>query len=94
MWAVIGVWEFDSALREQLQALIPEMAQGKVGMPGFVHGTWTMDGHVMQVFADEQTARRYHGDMLAQGAVERPGQRCIVWDVAEVAAESAAPTPN
>ena len=94
MWAVIGVWDVDPVLRDQLQALIPEMAQGKVGMPGFLHGTWTIDGHVMQVFADEQTARQYHGDMLAQGAVERPGQRCIVWDVAEVAAESAAPSPN
>jgi hypothetical protein len=91
MWAVIGVWEIDSSLIEAVRAQVPEMAQGKIGMPGFLHGTWTQDGHVMMVFADEQAARRYHGDMLAQGAVERPGLRCVVWDVAEVGAESAAP---
>ena len=91
MWAVIGVWEFDSPLLEIVRARIPEMAQGKVGTQGFVHGTWTVDGHVMQVYADEDSARRYHADMLAQGAVERPGQRCVVWDVAEVGAESAMP---
>jgi hypothetical protein len=92
MWAVIGVWEIDSSLIDDLRALVPEMARGKIGMLGFVHGTWTRDGHVMMVFADEHSARRYHGDMLAQGAVERPGLRCIVWDVAEVGAESAAPS--
>ena len=91
MWAVIGVWEFDSPLLEIVRARIPEMAQGKVGTQGFVHGTWTVDGHVMQVYADEESARRYHADMLAQGAVERPGQRCVVWDVAEVGAESSMP---
>jgi hypothetical protein len=63
-------------------------------MPGFVHGTWTQDGHVMMVFADEQAARRYHGEMLAQGAGERPGLRCVVWDVAEVGAESTAPVSS
>ena len=89
MWAVIGVWKLDSSVIEQVRALIPDMAQGKLTMPGFVHGTWTVDGHAILVFADEQSARRYHSDMLAQGAVERPGQRCIVWDVAEVGAESA-----
>ena len=94
MWAVIGVWKFDSQLLETMRARIPEMAQGKIGMPGFVHGKWTVDGHVMQVYADEESARRYHADMLSQGAVERPGQRCVVWDVAEVGAESAVPNPN
>jgi hypothetical protein len=79
------------SLIEELRARVPEMARGKIGMPGFMHGMWTRDGHVMMVFADEQAARRYHGDMLVQGAVERPGLRCIVWDVAEVGAESAAP---
>jgi hypothetical protein len=91
MWAVIGVWEIDASLLEQVRAQIPEMASGKIGMPGFLHGTWTQDGHVMMVFADEQAARRYHGDMLTQGAVDRPGLRSIVWDVAEVGAESSAP---
>ena len=43
MWAVIGVWEFDSPLLEIVRARIPEMAQGKVGTQGFVHGTWTVD---------------------------------------------------
>ena len=67
------------------------MASSKVGTPGFVHGTWTLDGHMMQVYIDEQTARRYHDAMLTQGAVEPPGVKCIVWDVAEVGAESAIP---
>ena len=89
MWAVVGVWEIDASLIEQVRAQVPEMAQGKIGMPGFLHGTWTRDGHVMMVFADEQAARRYHGEMMPQGAGERPGLRCIVWDVAEVGAESA-----
>jgi hypothetical protein len=49
---------------------------------------------MVQVFADEQNARRYHHAMLAQGAVERPGVRCIVWDVAQVGAESFTPEPG
>lgn len=89
MWAVIGVWEFDPEVLGELRPLLPAMAQGKLELPGFLHGTWTVDGHVMQVYADEVSARRYHQDMIRQGAVERPGQRCIVWDVAEVGAESA-----
>jgi hypothetical protein len=84
-------WKIVASLIEEVRAQVPEMAHGKIGMPGFLHGTWTRDGHVMMVFADEQTAGRYHSDMLAQGAVERPGLRCVVWDVAEVGAESAAP---
>jgi len=90
MWAVIGVWEIDASVIEAVRAQIPDMAQGKTRMPGFVHGTWTQDGHAMLVFADEAAARRYHADMLAQGAGERPGLRTIVWDVAEVGAESVA----
>jgi hypothetical protein len=89
MWAVIGVWDIDASLLDAIRARIPEMASSKIGMPGFLHGTWTRDGHVMMVFADEDGARRYHADMLSQGAVERPGQRNIVWDVAEVGAEAA-----
>ena len=89
MWAVIGVWEFDPELLDEIRPQLPAMAAGKLGVPGFLHGVWTVDGHVMQVYADEANARRYHQDMLTQGAVERPGQRCLVWDVAEVGAESA-----
>ena len=94
MWAVVGVWEIDPSLIDEVRAQVPEMARGKTEMPGFVHGTWTQDGHVMMVFADEQAARRYHGEMLALGAGERPGLRCVVWDVAEVGAESAAPASS
>ena len=89
MWAVIGVWEFDPDVLTGLRPQLPAMAEGKLALPGFIHGTWTVDGHVMQVYADEVSARTYHQDMIRQGAVERPGQRCIVWDVAEVGAESA-----
>ncbi len=88
MWAVIGVWDIDAGLIDELRAQVPLMASSKVGRPGFVHGTWTLDGHMIQVFADEADARRYHQDMLDQGAVERPGIRSVVWDAAEVGAES------
>jgi hypothetical protein len=91
MWAVIGVWKIDQPLLDELRAQIPAMAEGKLGLSGYLHGTWTLDGHMMQVYADEQSARRYHADMLTRGLVERPGVQCIVWDVAEVGAESAAP---
>ena len=90
MWAVIGVWKIDPSAIEELRTQVPLMASSKVGTPGFLHGTWTLDGHMMQVYADEQNARRYHDAMLAQGAVESPGMKSIVWDVAEVGAESAA----
>jgi hypothetical protein len=40
------------------------------------------------VFADEEDARRYHQDMIDQGAVDRPGIRSVVWAVSEVGAES------
>jgi hypothetical protein len=94
MWAVAGVWEIDPSLINEVRAQVPEMARSKTAMPGFAHGTRTQDGHVMMVFADEQAARRYHGEMLAQGAGERPGLRCVVWDVAEVGAKSAAPVSS
>lgn len=72
MWAVIGVWEIDPSLIEEVRAQVPEMARGKIAMPGFLHGTWTRDGHVMMVFAGEQAARRYHGDMLARARASGP----------------------
>jgi hypothetical protein len=49
---------------------------------------------MMQVFADEQNARRYHDAMLAGGALERPGVQCVVWDVAKVGAESSVSDPG
>ena len=94
MWAVIGVWKIDSSVINELRDQVPLMASSKVGTPGFRHGTWTVDGHMVQVYDDEQTARGYHDAMLAQGAVERPGVQCIVWDVAEVGAESSSPDPG
>jgi hypothetical protein len=88
MWAVIGVWDIDKGLIDELRAQVPLMASSKIGRPGFVHGTWTVDGHMVQVFADEANARAYHQAMLDQGAVDRPGIRSVVWAVAEVGAES------
>jgi hypothetical protein len=88
MWAVIGVWTIDDGLRDAVNAQVPAMAQGKIGMPGFVHGTWTNDGHAILVFDDETTARKYHDDMRSQGLGERPGLRCVLFDIAEVGAES------
>lgn len=88
MWAVIGVWDIAPELIGELRAQVPLMASSKVGTPGFLHGTWTLDGHMVQVYADEASARRYHDAMRAQGAIERPGLRCVVFDVAEVGAES------
>ncbi|WP_410622249.1 hypothetical protein [Amycolatopsis sp. cmx-8-4] len=88
MWAVIGVWDIAPEKLDELRAQVPLMASSKVGTPGFVHGTWTVDGHMIQVYADEANARRYHDDMLAQGFTDQPGVRCVVWAVAEVGAES------
>ncbi|MEV7037680.1 hypothetical protein [Amycolatopsis sp. NPDC051061] len=88
MWAVIGVWDIAPEKLDELRAQVPLMASSKVGTPGFVHGTWTLDGHMIQVYADEANARRYHQEMLDGGFTEQPGVRCVVWDVAEVGAES------
>jgi hypothetical protein len=94
MWAVIGVWKIDPSVIVELRAAVPLMASSKVGTPGFLHGTWTLGGRMVQVYADEQNARRYHDAMVAQGALERPGVECVVWDVAEVGAESSVPDPG
>ena len=75
MWAVVGVWEIDASLIEQVRAQVPEMAQGKIGMPGFLHGTWTRDGHVMMVFADEQAARRAFATPTAPRGQQQAGAR-------------------
>jgi hypothetical protein len=88
MWAVIGVRDIGPELIDELRAQVPLMASSKVGTPGFLHGTWTLDGHMVQVYADEANARRYHDEMRAGGFLERPGLRCVVWAVAEVGAES------
>jgi len=88
MWAVIGVWDISPELIDELRSQVPLMASSKVGTPGFIHGTWTLDGHMVQVYADEASARKYYDDMRAQGLIARPGLRCIVFDVAEVGAES------
>lgn len=88
MWAVIGVWQIDPDVIEELRGQLSAMAEGKLALPGFVHGTWTRDGHTVQVYADEASARRYYDDMHAAGVLERSGVRCLVFDVAEVGAES------
>jgi hypothetical protein len=87
-WGVIGVWDINPEVIDELRAQVPLMASSKAGLPGFVHGTWMLDGHMIQVYEDGANARRYHEDMREQGHLERPGVRCIVWDVAEVGAEA------
>lgn len=91
MWAVIGVWELSPEMHDEWRAQVPLMASSKVGLPGFVHGTWTQDGQMIQVYDNEADARRYHADMVEKGYLERPGLRSVVWEVAEVGAESQAP---
>lgn len=86
MWAVIGIWQVEPELVAEIRAQVPAMAAGKVDLEGFVFGTWTVDGHTLFLFADEASARRYHDEMLRFDAVHRPGMRCVVYDVAEVAA--------
>lgn len=88
MWAVIGVWRIDADAIGDLRERIPLMAAGKIDLPGFLHGTWTRDGHMIQVYADEQSAKNYHQDMINRHLVEPPGVRNLVWEVAEVGAES------
>ncbi|MGW6282997.1 hypothetical protein [Kribbella sp. NPDC055071] len=88
MWAVIGVWDIDPELIEGLRDQLSLMASSKIALSGFVHGTWTMDGHMIQVYDNEADARSYHQAMLDQGAVDRPGIRSVVWHVAEVGSES------
>ena len=87
MWAVIGVWESQP---EYVEVIVPgtAMAAGKVETEGFVYGTWTVDGHTSFVFADEVSARRYHDEMVRVDAIHGPGMRCLVFDVAEVAASA------
>jgi hypothetical protein len=46
MWAVIGVWDIAPEKIDELRAQVPLMASSKVGTPGFVRGTWTLDGHM------------------------------------------------
>lgn len=86
MWAVIGTWEIEPDHLEEIRAQVPAMAAGKVDMVGFVFGTWTVDGHLLFLFADEASARRYHDDMVGRDVIHGPGRRCLVFDVAEVAA--------
>jgi hypothetical protein len=88
MWAVIGVWQVEPEYVEAMRAQVPAMAAGKVEMEGFVFGTWTVDGHTLFLFADEASARRYYDEMLRIDAVHGPGTRCVVYDVAEVAAQA------
>ena len=88
MWAVVGVWDIDPKIVEDLRDQVPLLASSKVTFPGFVHGVWTMDGHAILVFEDEGSARRYHEGVVEQGGVDQPGVRSIRWDVSEVAAES------
>ena len=77
-------------MHDEWRAQVPLMASAKVGTPGFVNGTWTQDGHAIQVFDNEDDARRYHAKMRDEGYLERPGLKCLVWGVAEVGAESQA----
>ena len=88
MWAVIGVWQVQPEYVEVIRAQVPAMAAGKVETEGFVYGTWTVDGHMLFVFADEVSGRRYHDEMVRVDAIHGPGMRCLVFDVAEVAAQA------
>ena len=88
MWAVVGVWDVDSEIIDDIRAQVPLLASSKVTFPGFLRGVWTMDAHAILVFEDESSARRYYDGVIEQGAVEQPGVRNIRWDLTEVAAES------
>jgi hypothetical protein len=70
----------------EVRERVPAMAARKVDMEGFVYGTWTVDGHTLLLFADEGSARSYNDEMVRMGAIDGPGMRCVVYDVAEVAA--------
>ncbi|MCO8269509.1 hypothetical protein M1L60_02760 [Actinoplanes sp. TRM 88003] len=78
-----------SPLRELLADKPPH--QLHIDLDALRHGSQIRNLTHRAIFPDEANARRYHRAMLDQGAVERPGVRSVVWDVAEVGAESATP---
>jgi len=65
MYAVIGIWTLDEALRaEQLRALRDEIVPQTTRAPGFLHGYWTHDpetgkAHTMIIFSSSQAAHDY-----------------------------------
>ena len=87
MWAVIGVWAVEPEYVERSRRGTGN-GRGQGGDGGFCDGTWTVDGHMLFVFADEVSARRYHEEMVGVDAIHGPGVRCLGFDVAEVAAQA------
>jgi hypothetical protein len=65
MFAVVGIWTLDEALRDdQLRALHDEIVPLTARTPGFLHGYWTRDpetgkAHTMIVFSSSQAAHDY-----------------------------------
>lgn len=62
-------------------------AAGKLDLVGFVHGTWTMDGQ-----PSDRGRRRGESSPVPRRdgrdqAINLPGTLCVVYDVAEVAAQ-------
>jgi hypothetical protein len=85
MFAVVGIWTLDEALRdEQLQALRDEIVPRTTRMPGFLRGYWTHDpetgkAHTMIVFSNSQAAHDYKAQVSCRSQVA--AQLGIIGDI-------------
>ncbi|GAB3932794.1 hypothetical protein GCM10029976_039260 [Kribbella albertanoniae] len=92
MYAVVGVWEMDSAQREAQQSALEGIVAGVSQLPGMVKGYWSdyedpARSHTFIVFDDRDAAAAFADSV--RGNVEnqtRSGVRNISVDILAVKA--------
>jgi hypothetical protein len=73
MYAILGLWDMDPAMREQQDAVLRErIVPGVAGSPGFVRGAWSREvggeRHASFItFEDEPSAREFMATVRANG---------------------------
>lgn len=92
MYAVVGVWEMDTALREAQESALQGIVAGVSQLPGLVKGYWSdcedpARSHTFIVFADRDAALAFADDVRGnQENQARSGVRNISLELVAVKA--------
>jgi hypothetical protein len=101
MYAVVGIWTLDEALRnEQLRMLRDEIVPGTARLPGFVRGYWTHDpetgrAHSIAIFESAHGVREFRALVDRSAAASaRVGITNDVLRTVDVLATASQPRPH
>ncbi len=92
MYAVVGVWEMDPAMRQAQTAALQRIVPGVAQLPGVVNGYWSDfadpgQSHTFIVFETRETAESFAAQVLGNTKNQAAsGVRNISLDLLEIQA--------